>query len=107
VVEATEGCDMNQGKYAKQTQVHKIHKTNFVDLHFNEIINPWVSMNFLHENDKVGREMFFLYKEFIALFPYKKFTRVKLHSFQELKLQKESSTMWPGLRPLFSVVSLA
>jgi hypothetical protein len=72
-----------------------------------EIINPWVSTNFLHENDKVGRVMFFLKNEFIASFPYRNFTRVKLHSFQELKLQTESSTMWPGLRPLFSAVSLA
>jgi hypothetical protein len=31
-VEATEGCDINLGKYAKQTQVHKICEANFVDL---------------------------------------------------------------------------
>jgi hypothetical protein len=34
MVEATKGCDINQGKYAKHTQVHKIRITNFVDLHF-------------------------------------------------------------------------
>jgi hypothetical protein len=31
-VEATEGCDINPGKYAKRTQVHKIREENFVDL---------------------------------------------------------------------------
>jgi hypothetical protein len=31
-VEATEDCDINPGKYAKRTQVHKIRETNFVDL---------------------------------------------------------------------------
>jgi hypothetical protein len=82
-------------------------KQYFVNLHFKEIINPWVSTKFLHENGKVGSVMFFLKNEFIASFPFKNFIRVKLHSFQELKLQKESSTMWPGLRPLFSAVSLA
>jgi hypothetical protein len=32
-VEATEGCGINPGKYAKRAQVHKIRETNFVDLH--------------------------------------------------------------------------
>jgi hypothetical protein len=31
-VEATEGCDINPGKYAKRMQVHKIREANFVDL---------------------------------------------------------------------------
>jgi hypothetical protein len=59
------------------------------------------------KNGKVGRVTFFLKNEFIALFPYKNFTRVMLHSFEELKEQKESSTIWPGLRPPFLAVSLA
>jgi hypothetical protein len=62
MVEATEG------KYAKQTQVHKIRITNFVDLHFKVIMNPWVFMKFSHENGKVGRVTFFLKNEFVALF---------------------------------------
>jgi hypothetical protein len=35
MVEATETCDINQGKYAKRSKVHKIRKTNFVDLYHN------------------------------------------------------------------------
>jgi hypothetical protein len=35
MVEATECCDINRGKYAKRSKVHKIHKTNFVDLYYN------------------------------------------------------------------------
>jgi hypothetical protein len=35
MVEATENCDINQGKYAQQSKVHKIRKTNFVDIHYN------------------------------------------------------------------------
>jgi hypothetical protein len=107
MVEATKDCDINLGKYAKRAQVHKIRETNFVDLLFKEIMKHWVFTKFLHENGKVGRVMFFLKNDFIALFPFKNFTRIKLHSFQDLEFQKESSTMWPGLRPLFSAVSLA
>jgi hypothetical protein len=87
---------MNQGKYAKQTQVHKIRETNFVNLHFKEIVNPWVCTKFLHENNKVGRVTFFLKNEFIAFFPYKNFTRVKLHTFQELNLRTRVQHCGPG-----------
>jgi hypothetical protein len=59
MAEATEGCDINQGKHAKQAQVHKIRETNFVDLHFKEIINLRVSTWFSHENSKVGRVTIF------------------------------------------------
>jgi hypothetical protein len=44
MVEATEGCDINLGKYARQTQVHKICETNFVDVYSKEIVNLWASM---------------------------------------------------------------
>jgi hypothetical protein len=57
MVEETEGCNINQDKYAKQTQVH-----------FKEIMTSWFSRNFLHEYDKVGRVTFFLKNEFVALF---------------------------------------
>jgi hypothetical protein len=33
LVEATEGCNFNRGKSADRGKVHKIRKTNFVDLH--------------------------------------------------------------------------
>jgi hypothetical protein len=36
LVGTTEGCDINPGRFATCTQVHKIRETNFVDLHFNE-----------------------------------------------------------------------
>jgi hypothetical protein len=62
--------------YAKQTQVHKIRETNFVNLHFKVIINPWVSMKFLHENDKVGRvTFFFLEKRVYCLISIQKFQK--------------------------------
>jgi hypothetical protein len=35
MVEAIESCDINQGKLANQSKVHKICKTNFVDLYHN------------------------------------------------------------------------
>jgi hypothetical protein len=35
MVEATESCDINRGKYAKRGNVHKIRKINFVDLYHN------------------------------------------------------------------------
>jgi hypothetical protein len=62
VVEATEGCDINLGKYARRMQVPKIHRTNFVNLHYKEITNPQASTKFLHENGKVGRVTFFSLK---------------------------------------------
>jgi hypothetical protein len=80
MVEATEG------KYAKQTQVHKIRITNFVDLHFKVIMNPWVFMKFSHENGKVGRVTFFLKKRVCCLIPLKNFKRIKLHSFQRARI---------------------
>jgi hypothetical protein len=83
---------MNQGKYAKQTQVHKIRETNFVNLHFKEIVNPWVCTKFLHENNKVGRVTFFLKKEFIALFHSKISKELNYIASKELEFQKESST---------------
>jgi hypothetical protein len=33
-VQATEGCDINLGRFSICTQVHKIRETNFVGLHF-------------------------------------------------------------------------
>jgi hypothetical protein len=35
MVEAAESCNINRGKYAKRSKVHKIRKTNFVDLYHN------------------------------------------------------------------------
>jgi hypothetical protein len=35
MVESTESCDINRGKYAQRSKVHKIRKTNFVDLHYS------------------------------------------------------------------------
>jgi hypothetical protein len=49
MVEATQSCNIKQGKYARQAQVHKIRETNFVDLHFKEIVNPRVSTEFFHK----------------------------------------------------------
>jgi hypothetical protein len=88
MVEETEGCDINQGKYAKQTQVHKIRETNFVDLHFKEIMNHWIFTIFLHENGKVGRVTFFLKKRFYCIIPFKNFKRIKLHSFQKARISE-------------------
>jgi hypothetical protein len=33
MVEATESCDINRGKCSKQSKVHKIRKTSFVNLY--------------------------------------------------------------------------
>jgi hypothetical protein len=56
-VEATKCCDVNPGRFAMCTQVHKIRETNFVNLHFNELGNyqPLEIHEILHENSKVGR----------------------------------------------------
>jgi hypothetical protein len=63
LVETTEGCDINPGRFATCTQVHKIRETNFVDLHFNEQGNYQpLEIHFLHENSNVGRVTFFLKK---------------------------------------------
>jgi hypothetical protein len=35
MVEGTESCDINWGKHANQSKVHKIRKTNFVNLYHN------------------------------------------------------------------------
>jgi hypothetical protein len=65
-------------------------------------------MKFCMQNGKVGEgHVFSQEKRLYCLSYIQNFVESSLHSIKEPRIQYESSTIWPGSRPLFSVISLA